>query len=303
MKEKLVVFGGGGMLGKALTPYIAEYELYSPRYCEVDLLNEDAVYDYLNHAKPDKVINISGKTAGLLSNIEHPYEYFTDNQKMSMNVLEACLCCNVDYLLSCSSTCAYPDVATSYPMTEEQVFEGTPSVGNLGYGIAKRNIIFATNFANQEYNKKYGVIIPSNLYGPHDRHYGLPSAHYVTNLIYNLILNPDCVTVGGSGKPMRQFTYVQDVARAISLMTAHNDDSVLNCASPENMSIYQIAQEAIKSNNLHHTIALNPDFPDGQFRKDVCSEKLIEKYNFSFTGFEQGIKETYEWYKASKKHY
>jgi nucleoside-diphosphate-sugar epimerase len=69
------------------------------------------------------------------------------------------------------------------------------------------------------------------------------------------------------------------------------------------MSIYQIAQEAVKSNNLHHIITLNPAFPDGQFRKDVCSEKLIEKYNFSFTPFEKGIKETYEWYKASKEHY
>ena len=299
MKEKLVVFGGAGMLGSALAPHISEYEVHSPRSYEVDLLSESTVYDYLNHIKPDKVVNISGKTAGLLSNMERPYEYFIDNQKMSMNVLEACLKCNVDYLLSCSSTCAYPDVATSYPMTEEQVFEGTPSVGNLGYGIAKRDIIFATNFARQEYNKNYGVIIPSNLYGPHDRHYGSSSAHYVTNLIYSLLSNSESVTVGGTGKPMRQFTYVSDVARAISLMTMHNDGSVLNCASPENMSIYQIAEEAIKSNDLHHAIVLNPDFPDGQFRKDACSKKLIEKYNFSFTPFEKGIKDTYEWYKAS----
>jgi len=298
VSSKLIIFGGSGMLGKALEPYLVGYnEIYMPRSSEVDLLDEKAIYDYLTHIKPDKVLNISGKVAGLFTNLQHPYEYFIANQKMTMNVLTACLKSNVDYLLSCSSTCAYPDVANSYPMMEEQIFDGTPSIGNLGYGIAKRNIVLSTILANQEYNKNYGVIIPSNLYGTHYRHFGLSSSHYVTNLIYNLLNNSDFVQVGGSGKPMRQFTYVADVAKAISLMVDNNDNSVLNCATPENLTILELAEKTIKANNLKHAIVLNPDFPDGQFRKDVCSSKLIAKYNFEFTSFDEGVKKTFDFYK------
>lgn len=302
MKEKLVIFGSSGMLGTALLPFLKNFELCTPSSKEVNLLNENEVNNYLSHIKPDKVINISGKIAGLFANLQKPYEYFIENQKMMINVLNSCLQNNVNYLLSCSSTCAYPDVASNYPMKEEQIFESIPSEGNLGYGLAKRDIILAQMLAKKEFGKEYGVIIPSNLYGPKDKHFGFESSHYVTNLLFNLLNNADYVKIGGTGKPLRQFTYVEDVAKAIKLMAENNDCSVLNCATPENLTILEIAEKTLKANNLNHKICFNSDLPDGQYRKDVSSEKLQKKYNFVFTPFDEGIKKTYSWYKENYKH-
>jgi len=301
-KSKVVIFGAGGMLGQALKPLLTDFNVVTPSSHKVDLWHENQVYDFLRRERPDKVINLAGEVAGILKNRKNPFEFYLSNQRMFSHVLLPCLELNIEYLLSCSSTCAYPDTVENYPMTEEQLFGNLPSEDNLGYGMAKRNMILATSLANKQYNKKYGVIIPSNLYGFNDKHYGSNSAHYVTNLIYKLIHEKDIVEIGGSGKPLRQFTYVKDVAKAIKLMVENNDNSFLNCATSENMSIYEIAERTIKANNLNHKIVLNPDFPDGQFRKDVSSNKLIEKYNFSFTPFDEGIKETYEYYKTCKKY-
>jgi len=294
---KIVLFGGNGMLGQALKSVLPNYYLLAPNSQLINLRNESEVFEYLKKVQPEKVINLAGDVAGILKNRQSPYDFYFNNQIMFNNVLSSCLKLNVNYLLSCSSTCAYPDKVENYPMTEDQIFGVLPSEDNLGYGIAKRNMILATYLANKQYKQNYGVIIPSNLYGANDKHFGLDSAHYVTNLIYKLLNDDTNVEIGGSGKPMRQFTFVNDVARAIKYMVDNNDGSVLNCATPENMSIYQIAEETIKANNLNRTITLNPNFPDGQFRKDVSSQKLVEKYNFEFTPFKQGIKETYEWYK------
>jgi GDP-L-fucose synthase len=301
----VVLFGASGMLGKSIVRNFNK-DILCPTSGEVDVLNYESVESYLKSHKPDCVINVTALVAGILANQAQPYTFYYKNQLLSSNILMACLKNETPYLLSCSSTCAYPDVSLNYPMTEDQLFGHLPSIDNLGYGIAKRNIILATQLANAEFKCNYGVIVPSNLYGPYDRHYGTQSAHYVTSLIYKLLNNNDStITIGGSGKPMRQFTYVDDVARAIKLMVENKDGDVLNCATPENMTIMDIAKKTISSNDLKFEIKLDSKFPDGQYRKDVSSVKLISKYDFEFTDFRHGIKDTYEWYKhnlTSKEH-
>jgi GDP-L-fucose synthase len=290
-----IIFGSSGMLGKALCEISTD--IICPNSSELDLMNYENVQKYIAKIKPDKVVNVSALVAGILANREQPYEFYHKNISMSLNVLTACIKNEVEYLLTCSSTCAYPDKASKYPMTEEDIFDYLPSMDNLGYGMAKRDIILAIALANKQYGLGYGVIIPSNLYGPNDRHFGSASAHFITNLIYKILNSDNEVVVGGSGKPLRQFTYVKDVAKAIKLMLDRKDNEVLNCATSENLSILQLAQKTIEANNLNKRIVLNSEFPDGQFRKDVSSKKLMSKYDFKFTIFEEGIKETYEWYK------
>lgn len=289
-----VIFGSSGMLGKALCEIITD--AICPTSSQVNLMNYENVKEYIAEIKPSKVVNVSALVAGILANREKPFDFYHKNANMGLNVLYACLENQVEYLLTCSSTCAYPNQVFYYPMKEKDVFGELPSVDNLGYGMAKRDIILATNLANKQYGTGYGIVIPSNLYGANDRHFGSSSAHFITNLIYLLLNTDGFVKVGGSGSPLRQFTYVKDVARAIKLMLENKESEVMNCATPENLSILQLAEKTIQANNLNKKIILNPDFPDGQFRKDVSSDKLVEKYNFEFTEFEKGIKETYEWY-------
>ena len=293
----VILFGASGMLGKAIIKAFDKH-IFCPSSKEVDVLDYKSVENYIKTHKPDCVINATALVAGIIANQAQPYTFYHKNQLLSSNILTGCVENSVPYLLSCSSTCAYPDVAEKYPMTEDQLYGDLPSIDNLGYGIAKRNIILATQLANAEFNCNYGVIVPSNLYGPYDRHYGTQSAHYVTSLIYKLLNNKDhVVTIGGSGKPMRQFTYVEDVAKAIKLMVDNKDGDVLNCATPENMTIMDIAKKTISANSLNFEITLDSSFPDGQYRKDASSVKLNSKYDFEFTDFRHGIKETYDHYK------
>jgi len=303
--KKTVLFGGSGMLGAAIK-HTFQNSILCPNSNQVDLMDLESITKYLLQEKPDSVINVAALVAGILANRATPYDFYFKNQIMLLNVLQSCLNLKIPYLLTCSSTCAYPDICNNYPMKESDMFNGNPSNDNLGYGLAKRNIICAVQLANKQFGAKYGVIVPSNLYGPRDRHYGNASAHYVTNLIFKLInrQGKNSITIGGSGKPLRQFTYVYDVAKAISLMVNNYDDDVLNCASPENLSIIELAKQTIEANSINVTIDLDTSFPDGQFRKDVSSERLIKKYNFEFTKFYKGIKETYEWYNTfGEKHH
>jgi GDP-L-fucose synthase len=303
--KKTVLFGSSGMLGAAIK-HTCQNSILCPSSNQVNLMDLESIIKYLKQEKPDSVINVAALVAGILANRASPYDFYFKNQIMLLNVLHACLDLRIAYLLTCSSTCAYPNICNNYPMKELDMFGGNPSDDNLGYGLAKRNIISAVQLANKQFGSQYGVIVPSNLYGPGDRHYGSSSAHYITNLIFKLINRQEkkSIIIGGTGRSLRQFTYVYDVARAISLMVDNSDNEVLNCASPENLSIIELAQKTIEANSLNVTIDLDTSFPDGQFRKDVSSEKLTKKYNFEFTKFSQGIKETYEWYNTfGEKHH
>ena len=149
------------MLGQALKPLLTDFTVVAPNSHKVDLWHENQVYDFLRRERPDKVINLAGEVAGILKNRKNPFEFYLSNQRMFSHVLLPCLELNIEYLLSCSSTCAYPDTVENYPMAEEQLFGNLPSEDNLGYGMAKRNMILATSLANKQYNKKYGVINPN----------------------------------------------------------------------------------------------------------------------------------------------
>jgi GDP-L-fucose synthase len=294
---KTIIFGGHGMLGKALQK---NGDFIAPTSDEVNLMDIDQINKFLKSEKPQKVLNLAAKVSGIIGNQKKSFDYFYYNTQICLNVLQSCFNNNVDYLLSCSSTCAYPDQSNVYPLIEEQIFESMPSKYNFGYGLAKRNMIHATSFLNEQHGLNYGIIIPSNLYGPNDSHFGKTSSHFITNLIYKAI-NCDSkkITIGGSGKPLRQFTHINDVAKAILKMLEATDGDILNFASNEIYSILELAQITLEANSLDYEIEFDLSFPDGQFRKDVSSEKFFKKYDLNLTLFADGIRETFNWYKEN----
>ena len=166
--------------------------------------------------QPTHVIHLAAKVGGLFNNMAHKVEFYNDNMIMNMNVMELCREFKVKKLISCLSTCIFPD-KTSYPIDETMLHNGPPHFSNEGYAYAKRMIEVLDRLYAEEYGCHFTAIIPSNIYGPFDN-YEIDGGHVVPGLIhkfYKAKQSGEPVCVWGSGKPLRQFIYNVDMGELI----------------------------------------------------------------------------------------
>ena len=200
------------------------------------------------------------------------------------------------------STCIYPDIVETYPMKEEDLFNGPPTPTNFSYGFAKRCMAAHINSYIEQYDKKWSYLIPCNLNGEYDK-YEEQNSHFVSALIRKIYEADGEIELWGTGKPLRQFMYGGDLVRVIKYMIDNDIVDNFNVAPKEVYSINEIAKIGKKACEKDK-IVVNYDNtkPDGQFRKDVDSSKLLSVLeDFEFTTLEDGIKKTYDTF--SKKYY
>jgi len=298
---KVLVTGGSGFLGKRL-------KLVEPKWMylsssELDLTKKGGLYEYLKDNNIEAVINLAAKTGGIKDNVKNQSDFYYYNSIISKNVLRECYEAKISRVLSCLSTCCYPDVSDSYPMKEEQLLDGEPTETNYGYALAKRELYRQTNFYRNFYNLNYSTFTPCNLYGP-EANFDDDSSHFIASLIKKIYYakNEENIELYGSGKPTRQHLYIDDLAKIIpKLLYYHNSEIPINVAPKENLSIKQISNIAIKKINKNLNVTFNNNL-DGQIRKDVDNSKLLNLLgDISFTSLEDGIKLTYDWYVGSIK--
>ena len=293
----VVVTGGSGFVGRRLQLIRPEWIYLSSG--DVDLLNFEEIYNYLDRNKPSAVVHLAARVGGIKDNADHPSDFFSQNCRMNTNVLEACRKAGIPRLLSSLSTCAFPDVVESYPFDESVIHDGAPAETNLSYGYSKRLLFVHTNAIRKQYGLNYSCFSPSNLYGPEDN-FDLDSSHFVAAAIRKLHESKGTVEFWGTGKPKRQQLYVDDLCKAIPLLlNSHHGDEPIIVAPDENLSISDLVGVAKTIIRPGAEVVYNGKL-DGQYRKDG-SNKLFKSLfpAFSFTSIEKGIKETYEWYKAS----
>jgi len=298
---KVLVTGGSGFLGKRL-------KLVEPKWMylsssELDLTKKGGLYEYLKDNNIEAVINLAAKTGGIKDNVKNQSDFYYYNSIISKNVLRECYEAKISRVLSCLSTCCYPDVSDSYPMKEEQLLDGEPTETNYGYALAKRELYRQTNFYRNFYNLNYSTFTPCNLYGP-EANFDDDSSHFIASLIKKIYYakNEENIELYGSGKPTRQHLYIDDLAKIIpKLLYYHNSEIPINVAPKENLSIKQISNIAIKKINKNLNVTFNNNL-DGQIRKDVDNSRLLNLLgDISFTSLEDGIKLTYDWYVGSIK--
>ena len=193
------------------------------------------------------------------------------------------------------STCIYPDKAVKYPMTEEDLFLGPPTPTNFSYGYAKRALAVQIDAYNQQYGTKYNYLIPCNLYSEFDNFSDESKMHFITALLHKIKKSNGSIELLGNGTPLRQFMHANDLARVIKEVIDKEITESFNVATYENYSIDEMAKIALKELGLDlKIIYTNPNL-NGQFRKDVSSEKLKSLLpKFEFTPFKQGIKTVYD---------
>lgn len=295
---KILVTGGSSMVGKHLKQFLPNAIYLSSKDC--DLKNFDQTYELFKLHKPDIVIHLAAKVGGIMDNINNPVNFFEDNIYINTNVLKCCYLLNIKKVISVLSTCIYPDVLElkDYPIREELLHNGPPTKTNFSYGYAKRCLAVQIEAYNQQYQTQYSSVIPCNLYSEYD-HFEGDKAHFLSSLMFKIYqakkTNKNSIQLFGSGKPLRQFMYAEDLARSILLLLDKNEKFIYNVCTHENLSIADIANIALEACDASY-LKINWDTtkPDGQFRKDASSDKFLNNYSdFKFTSLKDGIKKTF----------
>ena len=289
----ILVTGGSGLVGKHLQDILPDATYISST--DYDLTDLQQVRDMMNEYQPTSVIHLAARVGGIVDNINYPVDYLEENVLMNTNVLKACHEFDVEKVIAILSTCVYPDVVETYPMKEEDLFNGPPTPTNFSYGFAKRCMAAHIDSYRKQYDKKWSYLIPCNLYGEYDK-YEEHHSHFVSALIRKIYEAKDSIELWGTGKPLRQFMYGGDLARVIKYMIDKDVVGSFNVAPEWVHSINDLAEigkKACLKDKL--VVNYNSNKPDGQFRKDVDSSKLLSILkDFKFTSLEEGIRKVYD---------
>ena len=298
---KVIVTGGSGFVGKRLKKVKPDWIYLSSS--DVNMLNHYECLDYFSREKPDAVIHLAGRVGGIKDNATHPADFFYENSTINSNVVHACYMAGVKRLLASLSTCAFPDRlgTLSYPFTEEDFLNGPPAETNRAYGFTKRALYMQIQSYRKQYGVDYSCFCPSNLYGPDDN-FNIETSHFVPAMIKKIheAKENEVVEFWGTGEPLRQQLFVDDLCKAIpELLEHHHGDIPIIVAPDENLSISKMISIFCSMINKKIEVIFNGEL-DGQFRKDGSNGKFKELVQgFKFTPFGEGVIKTYEWYKKS----
>ena len=297
MKNKILVTGGTGLIGKYL-----QKEMPNATYVgssDYNLTKNDQVIKMFQDIKPNIVIHLAALVGGVHHNIEEPVKYFEENVLMNTFVLKESYKFNVKRFTGILSSCIYPDKISSYPIKEDQLIEGAPHQDLFSYSYAKRCLAIQVDMYNKKFNTNYNYLIPCNLYGEFDK-FDQIRGHFVGALIHKIIIakksNENYIELFGDGTPLRQFMHARDVAKVISNMIEEDRYLNMNVATNENYSVDKIAKIALKVCDAEHLeIKYNSDRPNGQMRKDIDTSIFKENFpNFKLVQLSDGIEEIYK---------
>jgi len=292
----VLVFGGTGFVGKALQQQEPDWTYLGSR--DVNLWDTDETYSYIESMQPDAVISLVGRVGGIKDNAEKQYSYFIDNLIPNFNLADSCYRAGMDRAMFALSTCMWPAKLDNYPFTAFDVFSGVPEATNFGYAMAKRSLMAQIITLRMQHDVNFTTFAPSNIYGPGDS-LDPQKQHFVAALARKLVLNEgEPLQFLGTGKPMRQQLFAEDIAKLIpKLLADYHEGEPAIIAPDENLTIEEMVKIGIevsgKDVEYHFTGNL-----DGVFRKDGDNTHMKEYIgDFEFTPFREGFEKTYSWMK------
>ena len=251
--------------------------------------------------KPTHVIHLAALVGGLFANMSRNCDFFRDNMKMNDNILASSHNHKVQKVVSCLSTCIFPD-KTSYPIDETMVHNGPPHSSNFGYSYAKRMIDVQNKAYHEQNGCQFTSIIPCNVFGPHDN-FNIQQGHVIPGLInkaHQAKKNDTAFEIWGTGAPLRQFIYSLDLAKlTVWVMREYQEIEPIILATDEadEVSIKDVAMMVLEASEFKGEVKFLTDKADGQFKKTASNAKL-RKYlpDFKFVPTKQAIQETVKWF-------
>ncbi|KGB83247.1 GDP-fucose synthetase [Rhodovulum sp. NI22] len=313
--KKIYVAGHRGMVGGAILRQLQARKdagealtLITRTHAELDLTDQAQVRAFFEAEQPDQVILAAAKVGGIHANNTYPAQFIYENLMIECNVINAAYQAGVTRLLQLGSSCIYPKAAPQ-PMAEDALLTGVLEPTNEPYAIAKIAGIKLCESYNRQYGVDYRSLMPTNLYGPGDNFHP-ENSHVLPALIRRFHeaaqAGTEVVTIWGSGKPMREFLHVDDMAEAsLFVMDLPSDIykantqpmlSHINVGTGTDVSILELAQLVAKVTGFQGRIATDPTKPDGTLRKLMNVSRLADMGWTARIGLEEGIAETYQWF-------
>jgi len=309
--KKIFVAGHRGMVGSAIVRRLqnaGHTNIITRTKGELDLLDQAAVYAFFQQTPIDEVYLAAAKVGGILANNNYPAAFIHENLMIEANIIHAAHAAGVKKLLFLGSSCIYPKHAPQ-PMKEDALLTGTLEPTNEPYAIAKIAGIKLCESFNRQYGCDYRSVMPTNLYGPRDNFHP-ENSHVIPALMRRFHeakeKGDDTVTVWGTGKPMREFLHVNDLADACVFVmnlprAAYRREtepmlSHINAGTGTDISIADLADMIARVVGFKGRILFDPAMPDGTPRKRLDVSKLSRMGWRAGISLEQGLKQTYAWF-------
>ena len=304
--KNIILTGGHGFLGKRVANLLKaqEAQLTIPSHADCDLRFSDQVDSLFSSASKnglvDCVIHAAATVGGIGATASRPADFIADNLMMDLNVIRAAHIFGAAKVVLINSVCAYP-AHTPIPFNEANLWEGYPEETNAPYGIAKRTLGAVLSAYKAQYGMQGANLILSNLYGPGDN-FSLETSHVIPALILKMhsakTMSKPSVTIWGTGKPSRDFLYVQDAAEAVVMAAAKIVNPMpINIGTGEEINILWTAQQIAHHIGYEGKLVFDSTKPDGQMRRavDISRAKSILGWQPQ-TKFKDGLQQTVEWF-------
>ena len=300
--SKIYIAGHKGMVGSAIWRALKNKgytKLIGLSSRELDLKNQVAVSGFFKTHKPDVVIDAAARVGGILANNNYPYQFLMDNMLIQNNLIEASLKVDVKKFIFLGSSCIYPKLAPQ-PLQEECLLTDSLEPTNEWYALAKITGVKTCQAIRKQFNKDYFSLMPTNLYGSFDN-FDLNTSHVLPAMIrkfHEAVQNNHApVTLWGSGTPMREFLYVDDMADAV-VFALENDmpEYLYNVGTGVDITIKELAETIKKITGHQGEIIWDATKPDGTPRKLMDVSKMKDLGWTYKIDLEEGIRLTYDWY-------
>lgn len=297
---RIYVAGHKGMVGSAIVRRLIHKgctNIITRKHGKLDLCCQTDVEEFFATEKPDYVFLAASKVGGILANAEHPADFMYENMIMEMNVLHAAWKNHCRKLLFLGSSCIYPRLAPQ-PMTEDCLLTSELEKTNEAYALAKISGLKYCEYLNRQYGTDFISVMPTNLYGPNDNYHSVNS-HVLPALIRRFheakVMGLEEVVCWGTGTPLREFMYVEDLADAcIFLMDHYSGNETVNVGTGKELSIRELTELVARVIGYHGKILWDATKPDGTPRKLLDVTKLTKMGWNHKVDLERGIQLTYE---------
>jgi GDP-L-fucose synthase len=304
---KIYIAGHQGMVGRAIWRTLTAKgytNLFGVSSRELDLRDQKAVFNYIATENPTIIIDAAARVGGILANMNSPYDFLMQNLQIQNNLIDSALQSGVEKFIFLGSSCIYPKLAPQ-PLKEEYLLTGPLEPTNEGYAIAKIAGVKACEAIRKQFGKDYVSLMPTNLYGIHDN-FDLNSSHVLPAMIRKFHEakenNHAPVTLWGSGTPMREFLFVDDMAEAVVFALENKlPDYLYNVGTGEDLTIKHLAETIQKITGHQGEIIWDASKPDGTPRKLMDISKMHALGWKHQVQLEEGIQKTYDWFVENVK--
>lgn len=299
--SKIYISGHDGMVGRALLKLLSNHgyhNIITASKSELDLRDQIQVDHFFESQRPEYVFHLAGKVGGVQANRTFPVEFFNENMQISLNVIKAAADHDTKKLLNLACSCLYPKRADQ-PVKESEILEGQFEPTNEAFALAKLGALKMCQFYQKQYGKKFITVIPPNAYGEHDD-FDPENSHVVAAIMrkvrHSQLNKDDQIEIWGTGKPKREFIYVDDLAEGLVFTMDNYDDlEPINLGTDQEISIAELVEKIMHVAGLQISLKKDQTKPDGMMRKKLENSKIKKMGWRPKVSLDEGLKRSYDW--------